>query len=205
MSFIICSFFTLDTPYQQVAHDYLLSSLKKVNVKSDIRGVQSLGNWQKNTSYKPQFISEILEKHTENIVFCDADAEILSYPDLFDNIPDEFNFAAHILDRRSWYGVEYSEEQSKELLSGTLFIRNNTESRAIVHEWATTVKMFSQIWEQQVLAKVLKNNNVKVFELPVEYCWIRSLPDGRDPLIKPNGPIIIQHNQVSRTLRNKVK
>lgn len=202
-SWILCSYYTLNTPYQVVAHEYLMSSLKKISVKSDIRGVENLGSWQKNTSYKSQFILEMLEKHTENIVFVDADAEILQFPSLFDTIPTEFNLAAHILDKSRWYGRDYGS-QSEELLSGTFFVRNCQESRKIITEWDITCKMFPQIWEQQILAKVLKNNNISVYQLPIEYTWIRNLPDGRDPIVKSDGPIIIQHNQVSRKLRGLI-
>src|SRR5665213_663808 len=99
--------------------------------------------------------------------------------------------------------MEFHESMSKELLSGTLFVRNNQESKAIVQEWAVTCKMAPQVWEQMILNLVLKKNNVKVYELPLSYCYIKSLPDGREPIVKCDDAIIV-HNQVSRKFRNKV-
>ncbi len=144
----------------------------------------------------------MLEKHKENIVFIDCDAEVLEYPDLFERIPDSFLFAAHRLNRYLWYNIKGGEQF--ELQSGTLFIRNCLESKRIVSEWAMTCKLIPDIWEQKVLDTVLKKNSIDVFELPIEYCWIKTMPNGSQPLVKPNGNIVVQHNQVSRDLRNKV-
>lgn len=202
-SFIICSYYTVDNSYAEVAHQYLMPSVSSLKLKSDICGIQSLGSWAKNTSYKAQFIATMLERHKENIVFVDCDAEILQTPDLFEHIPDEFNFAAHVLDRNQFYGRLHDERIRYELLSGTLFIRNNGESRKLVNEWNMACQI-SNLWEQKILDVVLKKNNVKVYELPIEYTWIRDLPDGRCSLVKPNGPIIIRHNQVSRQLKHKI-
>jgi hypothetical protein len=204
--FVICSYYTLGTPYQGVAHEYLMKSVKNLpkEVRTDIRGVPDLGSWQRNTGYKAEFVRNMLEHHTENVVFLDCDAEILQYPELFETIPDEYNFACHTLDRNKWYGTEFHESQTKELLSGTLFIRNNKESRVIVQEWAMTCCISPQIWEQVILGMVLKKNNIPVYDLPISYCYIKTLPDGREPLVKCDSPVII-HNQVSRKLRNRVK
>ena len=206
MSFIVVSYYTIDTPYQDVAHEYLMPSLCKMGngIKSDVRGVPNLGNWQKNTSYKAQFVSTMLEHYTDNIVFLDCDAEVLKYPSLFDSIPQGYNFACHILDRSKWYGIKYDEQDSKELLSGTLFVRNCVESRKIVTEWMMTCKMSPNVWEQKVLDMVLKKNNIPVYELPMSYCRILTLPSGKAPIVECNDPVIV-HHQCSRTLRNKIQ
>jgi hypothetical protein len=122
---------------------------------------------------------------------------------LFDEIPNEFNFAAHVLNRDAWYNVNFPEDQKKELLSGTLFVRNCAESKEVVKEWIDECKS-SKEWEQRVLDRVLKRNNVKVYELPIEYCWIKTLPNGSSPFVKCDNPIIV-HNQCSRQLRNQIK
>jgi hypothetical protein len=121
LSFIICSYYTQNTEYEEVARNYLIKSLSAFpNLKSDVRGVENLHSWAKNTSYKAQFIIDMLEQHTENIIFVDCDAEIISYPELFDNIPNKYNFAAHTLDRNKFYGVNLDEIHFKGLLSGPL-------------------------------------------------------------------------------------
>ena len=135
-------------------------------------------------------------------MFLDSDAEVLQYPNLFDSVPPEFNFACHILDRNKWYNVQFNDTESHELLSGTLFVRNCPESIRIVEEWNLSCKI-SNLWEQKVLAAVLKKNNVSVYELPLSYCYIKTMPNGDEPFIKCDNPVIV-HNQVSRVLKNTI-
>jgi len=202
--FIVTSYYTINTQYQQVIHDYLMTSLRKVNVESDIRGVENLGSWSANTSYKPTFILQMLNKHPDkNIIFLDADAEILEYPRLFEEIPEEHNFAAHVLDRNSWYNTKFNDNESTELLSGTFFVRNNEESRRIINIWIQECGRTKE-WEQRVLRRVLKECSVKLYELPLSYCYIKSLPNGGEPFVKCDNPIVV-HNQVSRKLRNVIR
>jgi len=200
--FIICSYYTIDTPYAEVVHNYLMKSLNSLNLKSDIRGVENLGSWQLNTSFKPTFILQMLEKHKEeNVVFVDADAEVLEYPSLFDEIPEQYTFASHTLDRGEWYN---NNETRQELLTGTLWIRNCERSKEIIREWIDECAK-TKNWEQRVLEQVLFKNNEKVFQLPVEYCWIKTLPNGNDPYVKPVGKIFVRHNQVSRELKKQIQ
>lgn len=203
MSFIITSYYTVFTPYQGVAHKYLMSSLEGRNLKTDIRGVESLGSWQKNTSYKARFLWEMLNKHPEdNIVFLDVDAEILEYPELFEKIPEGYFLAAHILDRNNWYQREYGIHRY-ELLSGTLWLKNCSETKNLLLDWIDRVEK-STLWEQKVLHQIIKEKNIQIFELPLDYCYINSLPNGNEPFIKLSKPII-KHNQVSRKLKSQIK
>jgi hypothetical protein len=201
-NFVIVSYYTLNTKYQEISHQFLMPTLLKLGLKSDIRGVFSLGSWQKNTSYKPSFIKTMLETHpNENIVFVDVDAEILKHPELFNNIPDEYNIAVHILDKNKWYNNSYGEDRY-ELLSGTLFLRNNRDTMEMVTEWAKQCEN-SNIWEQKVLQNLITNKKVKLYELPLEYAYISTLPNGNLPHIKVDSPVII-HHQASRKLKNLV-
>jgi len=78
--FIVTSYFTVDTDYSLVCHKYLMPTVQKLGLKADIARIFSRGSWQKNTAYKPEFLGAMMEKHTENIVFLDVDAEIMYYP-----------------------------------------------------------------------------------------------------------------------------
>jgi len=203
-NFIITSYYTLDTPYQQVAHDYLMSSVKRLGVPSDIRGVKNLGSWQKNTSFKATFCKLMLEKYPDkNIIFLDADAELLQYPKLFEEIPDDCAVAAHILDRDKWYGTQFPEGQKEEFLSGTLFLRNKLLTRLMVNKWIENCN--DTVWEQTVLWNVLKGSGFNIYELPIEYCYMDSRPGGLPPLVKPENEVVVRHNQVSRKLRNIIQ
>lgn len=198
--FIICSYYTIDTPYQGVAHEYLMSSLYKNNiVDSDICGIYTLGSWSKNTSYKPTFIKKMMLRHRDkNIVFLDADAEVLKYPELFDRIPENCNIAVHLLDRDAWYNRK--ADGREELLSGTLFIRNCPRSLELVDHWIRMCAARPEQWEQKMLQEVIVGNNEPIYELPLSYCYIKTLPGGGEPHVKCSDPVIV-HNQVSRELR----
>jgi hypothetical protein len=179
-----------------------MPTVVNLGLKSDIRGVGNLGSWSANTSFKATFILQMLEKHQEDIIFVDADAEILEYPKLFEEIPEEYNFGAHILDRNSWYQRDYGKDRY-ELLSGTLFIRNNERSKEIIKLWVEECGKYPNKWEQKIFKEVLEKNKEKIYQLPLEYCYIKTLPDGSEPNIKCDRPVIV-HNQVSRKLKQIV-
>ena len=129
----------------------------------------------------------------------DCDAEIREYPTLFDDIPTDFDLAAHILDRSAWYG---SSDMGTELLSGTLFVRNTPNVRNLLDVWIKRCET-STTWEQRILQSLISEFKIKIYELPIEYCYIKSLPDGSPPKVKCEKPVIV-HNQVSRQYRTKV-
>jgi len=197
-NFIIVSYFTLDTPYAKIAHDCLMPTLSRTDLTCDVRGVDNLGSWINNTSYKPTFIKSMLEKHDCNIVWVDCDAEVIRYPEMFLHIPDEYDVAVHYLDRDKWY---QGKNKGTELLSGTIFFRNNENSMRIVDRWKEECDKRLE-WDQKVLQRVLENENV--FELPIEYCYIKTMPDGSLPSVKVIEPVII-HNQASRKLRGLIR
>lgn len=202
--FIITSYYTKNTPYENVANEYLIPSLEKIDCKRLVKGVENLGSWQLNTSYKPKFILEMLVQNPGvDVVFVDCDAKITSYPRLFDEIPSEYYFAAHILDRQQWYRREYSNNDRFELLSGTVWFRNCDESKKLIQEWIKQTEN-SKIWEQRVLYDIVKKNLIPISFLPISYCWIVSLPNGDLPFVKCDKPII-EHYQKSRELKQIIK
>src|ERR1035437_5372706 len=101
--FIICAYYTPGI-YEEVFNQYLKPSLDKLNLPRYTKKVDDLGNWSKNTSYKPQFALECLSMFPEgNIVLLDVDATINEYPQLFTEIPTSSLFAFHRLDNAKWY------------------------------------------------------------------------------------------------------
>ena len=199
--FVITSYYTFDTPYAEVCHEYLMPSVNRLGLNVDIRAVASMGSWQNNTSYKPEFMRSMMDHHKEDIVFVDSDAEVLVYPNLFNEIPEEYNIAVHVLDKSAWYGKNYAQGRF-ELLSGTLWMRNCDESRRVLDAWQEECKA-TNMWEQKVLQKVLEQMCIKPYQLPISYCYIKTLPGNRQPRIKIDNPVIA-HNQVSRSLKSKV-
>jgi len=201
-NFLVVSFVTLDTPYEEVLTHYLIPSLERFHIKYYIEKVENRGSWIKNVAYKPQCIGNAFEQYPgQDIVFLDADAEVQQFPYLFNDIPPEFDLACHYLDWDSWYG---QKSNVKELLSGTLFLRNNEKTKKLVEEWYTLATSSFE-WEQKILAKILeKNPTISIYQLPLSYCYIKTLPNGEEPLVKIENPVIL-HHQVSRILKKRIQ
>lgn len=199
---LVSAFYTIGTPYKDILYSQLIPSLDKLNIKYNIEEVENKGSWLKNVAQKPLTILHILEKYPDfNVISLDADCQVLSYPTLFDEIPEEYDTALHTLDWNSWYG---HNNNVKETLSGTMWFNNTKKVKDFVQEWYdNAIKDYK--WEQKCLQELLlKRKDIKIFELPLEYCYISSLPDGSPPKIKCHNPVIC-HFQASRQLRRKIR
>src|SRR3990167_2892068 len=202
-NWIIGTFYTLDSPYESVFQQYLLPSLKKIknvhpNIQWIVKTIKNNHSWLLNTAQKPLIIKEILQElnKDECLVFLDADATIEIIYEIFDEIAQEYDIAFHLLSWSEWY--EYTESTIQELLSGTLFLRNNDEVKKLCEDWYQEA-INTQEWEQRCLQRILPNHQVNVFNLPLQYCFMKTRPGGLEPLIKCEP--VIQHNQVSRIYR----
>lgn len=200
-NWLVVAFVTADTPYELELSTHLLPSLEKLKISHYIEVIENKKDWIKNVAEKPVVIYRAMEKFPgKNVVVLDADSEVLEYPKLFNEIPEEYNIGLHILDWNSWYR---NNTNVKEILSGTMFLRNNDTIKEILKEWYHRATSEMK-WEQKCLADVLKEKNIKVYELPLSYCYISSLPDGKEPHIIIDNPII-KHFQASRKLKKLVR
>ena len=202
--FLVVGYYTLNTPYEKVFNDYLWASVKDKGLLWNFRGVISEGSWKKNTGLKPHILYECLKElrdDKDRIVYLDADATIEKFPSLFNEIPQEYDLACHFLDWKEWYGYE---DSVKELLTGTLYIRKSDRIMALMRDWEEESRS-GEVWEQKILQKLLKTtySDIKVYPLPLEYCYITSLPNGDKPRVQCDP--VISHHQVSRTLRKLIK
>jgi len=125
----------------------------------------------------------------EDIVWLDADAVVRSYPKLFSEI--DCDLACHF---RDW------KHGRNELLSGTLFIKNNDKARRVIRDWIKINDQNPKTWEQRNLARAIRRYDfdLKIYRLPIEYCFI--FDDERKGSVKP----IIEHFQASRKYRREI-
>lgn len=199
---IFVSYYTKNTIYEKVINNYLLPSLKKFNLKYHIEAIENKGNFFLNVIQKPVIAYNALNKFSQNIVVIDADAIIEYYPTLLFEIPDRFDIGFHWLDWGYHYGKLHGK---KELLDGTLYINNNEKMRNFIKQWvenSTIKKLNNQIaLEKMILEKGL---DIKVFELPREYCYITTQPYNKPPAIIIKHPIIT-HHQASRKAKYNLK
>ena len=201
-NFLIGSFYTQHTLYEEVIEHYLIPSCKRFSLDYHIVATPNRGSWGRNVAEKPSVILQILTSLEEkkNLVFLDADATIEKDLKLFNEIPEEYDIAVHHLDWNTWY---QNGSNVKELLSGTLFFRNNERVKNLINQWHCRA-VGTQQWEQKVLEQLLKERtDIKVFELPIEYCYIKTLPTGQEPFVKCD-PVIV-HHQVSRQMKRIIR
>ncbi len=198
---IYISYYTKNTPYQKVMETRLLPSLKKFNLIHDIEAVEDFGNWQKNTSYKAQFVLQKLLQHEKTVIFIDADATIEKYPSLFAQIPLEFDIAVHYQDFYKQWRNDLCGKRF-DLLTGTIMFRYNERVLSLVRKWVERTKT-STIWEQKVLQKLTEENkDLKIYKLPVEYCTVIK-HKGEIPGYIKKEDVVIKHHQASRRLKNR--
>ena len=182
--------------YEDVMNSHLLPSLLLFNLPYYILPMKNTHNRLKNLRQKIDFMQKALkENYPFPLVWIDADAKIESYPKLFYEIPKEYDIGLHTLDWKEQYGKEGSE-----LLSGTIFLRNNEKVERLVKLWKKSAEENPGLTDQRALKKIIKNLDVKIYELPREYCYIPINPNGKPSVVKIDNPIITQW-QISRKIK----
>ena len=201
----IGSFYTADTPYEEVIKQYLIPSCEKLNIIPNIVTMPNEGTWLKNVAEKPRAISTLLQKCCKKsddiLMFLDADSTLESYPVEIATLPEEYELGFHTLNWNQWYGYNHVPGV-KELLSGTMIFRNTANVQALCQEWYEAAKT-TDIWEQKVLAQVLpKYSQINIYHLGIEYCYMTTLPDGRQPIVQCQP--IVKHYQKSREYKRAI-
>jgi hypothetical protein len=166
------------TPAYKGYADNLGASLRQFGLKYEIRAINGFGKWEKNCHYKPVFLKEMMEKYNQPVVWVDADAEIQSYPFLFDNTTADI-------------AVHY--KGGHELLSGTIFLNNTPKAKELVDIWVKAAKDKPLELDQVTLKYATNCWDGKIKRLPARYTNIHDLMNVPNP--------IITHNQASRRYR----
>ena len=178
----------------------LKKSLGNFDLKHSLDIVPNQRDWYSNTAYKSKYIIDKLNQLNSDVVWIDADATVEREPKLFYDIPEEYDIALHYLSWNLWYGYQ-DKRDVKELLTGTMYFRNRQIVKDLCNEWHNEAVRTKE-WEQKVLARIIKKYDIKIFELPLEYIYINTLPGGQEPKVKLN-PVII-HYQASREWKRKI-
>jgi len=186
--FIVIGFYTKNTPYEEEIK-IMANSCKKFNIEVKIHEYPSLNEWEHNLWIKPVFIMNMMYLHPNvDLLYLDSDAVICEYPILFDNF--QYDMGCHLKD-------------GKELLSGTIFLKNNNNTRCFVSNWHGMYLTFDGqfLAEQTALEYMVKNNlnkhNMSFFNLPATYAQIFDS-------MAHNGKPIIQQNQASRRFKCQI-
>lgn len=184
MSFIAVAYYTENTLYENEIKA-LKESCQDQGIHLHTKGYRDLGSWVKNCAIKPLFILEMLQKHPfHDILYLDADARVRKYPKLFDNFEGDI-------------GVHFRKRQGghQELLSGTIFLKNNERVRELIRRWAEIQQAHQKRWDQRVLQDLLKNYpGVAITDLPPTYTQIYDT-------MRNAGEPVIEHFQASRRVK----
>jgi uncharacterized membrane protein len=114
------AFYTIKTPYEEIVKTYE-ASLQSFHLPYKLYPIISTNSWYKDCQEKPKIILRALNEFPKsNIVYSDADSEIVQYPSLFDSIDADFAY--------------YYNKDRQEVLSGTLFIKNNDSSKQLLQQ-----------------------------------------------------------------------
>ncbi len=191
---VVVSYYTHDTPYFEEV-DGFISSVRRFGLECDVQGIDSLGSWDANTYYKASFIRRMMAKYPgRSLLWMDIDARMWSYPDFLDDA--DFDLGIHIV---NWADYGRRPGRGPELLSGTIYIKDNETTRAFVDEWinCNTDTEDKSRFEQHNLQSVLDNGwrgKLRFRELPATYCQIFDSMAGA-------GEPVIEHLQLSRKCR----
>lgn len=193
---IIVGYYTVNTPYEKEAEG-LINSCKKLNLKFDIPGVSTLGNWQSNTRFKAKFMLDMLQKYPgQKLLYVDCDAVIHSYPVLFNNY--DFDVGIRYQDF-SW--------RKNECLSGTILLRSNEKTIRLCKRWieineseGPSAKTLEQWNLDKAIQEGVSSYGLTLNNIPPEYTFIFDSMRRMYPGLNP----IIEHFQASRRFRSKV-
>jgi hypothetical protein len=182
---IFTSFFTKNTGYENEVKK-LIQTLDTHELPYHIEGIDSFGKWEHNCAYKPTHIHKIMETYPQRkLVWVDADSTIERDPELF------FEENSIVLNSIGCYNYK------SQLLSGTLFFKNDEISKNIVKKWMIKCNENKDIWDQVVLHTIQKRRKNDFGNLPVDYIKIY------DSKQKSKNPVI-QHWQASRRFKKTV-
>ena len=188
-NFLIISFYTRDTPYELEAQR-LITSLKRFNLPFHVEEVENKGSWVKNCNFKAEFCKNMLKSSEVPIVWLDCDAEVCSYPHLFNDLSN-YDLAV---------ATSHKPSNPGEILSGTLFFNKTDGAELVLDCWVRECGCNEGRWDQKNLQKVLTDcqNQIKVFDLPPNYAKIF---DNRSTLAEE---AVIIHWQASRRYKRQI-
>jgi hypothetical protein len=191
--FVVVSYYTKNSEYEKDAAR-LVKSLQRHGVPYDVVGLDlplnSRWDWKMATLKKAEFLLKMLDKYKgKSVVWVDADAEINTFPMLFDGLTCDVGVYYHL-----------RLNGTPELLSGTIFFKNNNRVRTVLVKWAEMNKatQYQKMnkSDQINLQQILKNldGDIDIKSLPESYTHVFDRQSVGNP--------VITHHQASRRYRH---
>jgi len=190
---VVTAYYSVGTPYEQEVKR-LIPSLQRFNLPYFVQPVPKFRNWYLGVQYKPTFLQQMLQQFAgKSVIYVDADAEFLQYPSLFDELDQrpDVHIGVHMLD----HGKRGRPTAGFEMLSGTIYLKNDAIVHQIVNAWIQRCAVGGQLWDQIALEAAI--GSTPFYILPEEYCTIFDyMSDVQQPIIK--------HYQASRRCKDVI-
>jgi len=180
---ILVSYFTLNSPYEKEIRR-LGASCEKFAVDYYFRAIESKGSWLKNCHYRPDFIIHCLDRFTDrDVVWVDSDGMIIQFPFVFDDL------------RRTGADMAVHYLRGRELLGGTMWVRNSDRARGLLRSWQEMNRLHP-FWKEQFNLQIIieRRKEWKIETLPATYTQIFDI-------MRSAGVPVIEHYQASRRLK----
>ena len=183
----LISFYTEDTPYVDLAHEFR-ESAEAVGLDPLVYRIRNEGNWAANCNRKASIIYQAYQQFPDDrILYVDIDATFESYPVEIENYGEEFDIGFHRL-------------RDTELLSGTLVFDHTFKSCLLLRKWIHATVHSEGVWDQKILNNVVKANSIKIYHLSAAHCYIYDTSRRYYPQVTP----VIIHHQASRRFRKVI-
>lgn len=191
---IVINCYTRGTPYEQEVQG-LRFSLEQLGMEAEIVGVPNLGSWERNCAFKAQFIHDTYFKLDRPVLWLDADARVRNIPGLLAGADPDFGVA---------------KVSGWQIASGTVYFNRTPLGERVLTTWLEYCRRAPTIWDQihldRAWEEVTANHSLFTRWLPQPYVKIFDMPWESRLTIPEHGedPIVIEHLQASRRLKNKL-
>lgn len=173
---IFASFYTVNSPYE-ISIKKLRKNLISYGFECFIQAIPAEKSWKETCGSRGDFIADIMDRYNDDVVWIDADAEILQNPKELFEVPKEADIAAF--------------HRKDQILLGTSLFRNRPHVKAFLRKWSKKVPSSSKTISQMVFKDLLLSHpEIKIMDLPQKLCQIFDLPIEEEP--------VIIHKQFSR-------
>ncbi|MEQ1761370.1 MAG: hypothetical protein ABL986_23930 [Vicinamibacterales bacterium] len=140
LPYVVAAFHT-DHPVYNRAIARLKASLVAHDLPHLIKTLPSSNKWRLATRYKPTLVRTMLEEVAPlDVLYLDADSEVLLYPSLFEHF--EGSFGVYL-------------RPGKELWSAILYVKNDERGREWARVWEESVEEFPRWHDQTCLQHIV--------------------------------------------------
>jgi len=186
-------------PYEATARD-LKKSLEKLKLKHQIDILPSKSSWRENTHIRAKYLLGKFDDGHEWLLSLDSDCVVLSDP-----LPYmkklKCDIAVHYIKKKKKKG----KKSKKELLPGTLWLRNTRATRKMLYLWDDfAVKKPDKpdrFCCRNAVDLAVTKYDLIIAKLPPEYTYIFDTSKKIYPGVEP----IIMHLQASRKLKKLIR